>query len=326
MKELKDKNFICTKDGKINENSIGWCKKVFSNCDIEKSYFRKKIWNHYMCMNKNFICAFAIVKLDYAGLIFIDFYDLKKNKEIHKSITIPFCTGMIIHNAIGSYAHFQNKDMYMNIIRKKNRLYFMVKWDEIDIDASFSLQKESLNVLIPWSDKRFHYTSKQFPLKVQGYIRIENDEKFSLNNKTSGFIDYGRGIWEREKSWYWLTCSFKNKEEMIGLNLGAKWTDNTGVNENAIKINKILYKIYSDVVFEKISRDKWNIKSKDNEHELVDLIFKIDKVYDKINNKIIVKSSLKQHIGKLSGVVKVNDKEVNFDKVICWFEDHYAKW
>jgi hypothetical protein len=41
---------------------------------------------------------------------------------------------------------------------------------------------------------------------------------------------------------------------------------------------------------------------------------------------LIVKSSLKQHIGKLSGVVKVNDEEIEFEDVLCWFEDHYAKW
>ncbi|MGL4913961.1 MAG: DUF2804 domain-containing protein [Romboutsia sp.] len=327
MKELKNKNFICYKDGTVNKNSVGWSKKVFSNCDIDVGYFRKKIWNHYMWMNENCICALAIVKLDYAGLIFIDFYDIKENREIHKTVTVPLCNGMIIHNSIGSYAHYQNKNMYLNIIRINDKLHIMLKWDEIDIDANIILQKESLNVLIPWSDKKFHYTSKQLPLKSKGYICIgrEDDEKFGLKNSI-GFIDYGRGIWEREKSWYWLTCGFKNKESRVGLNLGGKWTDNTGVNENAIIINNLVYKIYSDIKFKKIDENNWSIKNENSEYEIIDLNFSTIKVHDKANNKILIKSSLKQHIGKLSGVVKLYDKEIKFNEIICWLEDHYAKW
>ena len=326
MKELKDKNFICSKDGTINEESIGWSKKIFSNCDIDTGYFRKKIWNHYMFMNKDYVCAFAIVKLDYAGLIFIDFYDLKGAKQIHKNITVPLCNGMIIHNSVGSYAHYQNKEMYFNIIRVNDRLNVMIKWDEIDIDGKFILQKESLNVLIPWSDKKFHYTSKQLPLKCRGYIKIGNEEgkKFDLKNSI-GFIDYGRGIWQREKSWYWLTCGFKEKKK-VGLNLGGKWTDNTGVNENAIKVNNILHKIHSDVKFEKISDNTWSIKNEEVEGEYIKLKFEVSLLNSKINNKIIIKSKLKQHIGKLNGVVKINDEEIEFKDVLCWFEDHYAKW
>lgn len=325
MKELKKKNSICSKDGKVNQECIGWGKKVFSNCNIDRGYFRKKIWNHCMWMNKDFVCALAIVKLDYAGLIFIDFYDLKENKTIHKSITIPLCNGIILHNSIGSYAHFQNKEMYLNIIRINDKLHAMIKWGEIDIDANIFLEKESLNVLVPWSEKKFHYTSKQFPLKCSGYINVgdKDYEKFELNDSIS-FIDYGRGIWEREKYWYWLTCGFENEDNKVGLNLGAKWTDNTGVNENGIKIDETLYKLYCDVDFKKIDENNWSIKSINCED--IDLIFNIFTVNDKINNKLIIKSSLKQHIGYLSGTIKVDYKEIEFKEVLCWLEDHYAKW
>lgn len=325
MKELKNKNSICSKDGKVNQECIGWGKKVFSNCNIDRGYFRKKIWNHYMWMNKDFVCTLAIVKLDYAGLIFIDFYDLKENKKIHKSITIPLCNGIILHNSIGSYAHFQNKEMYLNMIRTNDKLHAMVKWGEIDIDANIFLEKESLNVLVAWSEKKFHYTSKQFPLKSSGYINVgdEDCDKFELNDSIS-FIDYGRGIWEREKYWYWLTCGFENEDNKVGLNLGAKWTDNTGVNENGIKIDGMLYKLYCDVDFEKIDENNWSIKSTNCED--IDLIFNISTVNDKVNNKLIIKSSLKQHIGYISGIVKADDKEIEFKEVLCWLEDHYAKW
>lgn len=328
MKELNNKkDFICYKDGTVNENSVGWSKNIFSNCDIDSGYFRKKIWNHYMWINENYICVIAIVKLDYVGLIFIDFYDINKNKEIHKNVTVLLCNGIIIHNSIGSYAHYQNKDMYLNIIRIDDKLHIMLKWDEVDIDANIMLQNESLNVLIQWSEKKFHYTSKQLPLKSKGYIFIgkEDNEKFELENSV-GFIDYGRGIWEREKSWYWLTCGFENEETIVGLNLSGKLTDNNDLNENAIIINNLVYKIYSDIKFEKIDENNWTIKNESSEYESIDLKFTIINMHNKVNKKIFIKYNLKQNIGRISGVVKLHDKYVEFKEIICLFDDYYVKW
>ncbi|MBO3445944.1 DUF2804 domain-containing protein [Clostridium sp. CCUG 7971] len=322
MEELKGKNYICSKEGTINHESIGWSRNVFKNCDIETGFFRKKIWNHYMWMNEKFICTFALVKLDYVGVIYVDFYDIRKNNEIHKCIYIPLCNGIIIHNNIGSYAHFQNKQMYANIIRVSNSLNIILKWDEIDIDASIEIEDESLNVLVPWSDKLFHYTSKQFPLKSSGYIQIGEEQCYI--DEAMMFIDYGRGIWEREKSWYWLTCGFEKDNKRIGLNLGAKWTDNTGVNENCIKINNKILKINSDVEFNKIDENNWGIKSINSDE--VDLVFDMINLNEKISSKYIVKSDMKQRIGILNGIVKLNNEEIEFENNICWFEDHYAKW
>lgn len=322
MKELKGKNYICSKEGEINNDSIGWSRNVFENCDIKTGFFRKKIWNHYMWMNERFICTFAIVKLDYVGVIYLDFYNMIKNSEIHKCIYIPLCNGMIINNRVGSYAHFQNKKMYTNVIRVNNNLNAILKWDEVDIDVSIELEDESLNVLVPWSDKLFHYTSKQFPLKSSGYIQIGEEQCYI--DEAMVFIDYGRGIWEREKSWYWLTCGFEKNDKRVGLNLGSKWTDNTGVNENGIKINDTVVKINSDVEFLKIDADNWSIKSVNSDE--VDLVFNTVNLSEKVSNKYIVKSDMKQRIGRLSGIVKVNNEDIKFESTISWFEEHYAKW
>lgn len=200
MKELKGKNYICTKEGHLNKDSIGWSRKTFNNCNISNGYFRRKIWNHYMWIEENFICAFAIVDLDYVGLIFIDFYDLKNNKEIHRSIKTPLSQGIFINPKIGSSASAKVYNTVINIIGINKALNIIAKLGKISIEANINLDDESLNVLVPWNDKQYHYTSKQLPLKSNGYISAE-DKKYYLDNSFT-FIDYGRGIWEREKSWY----------------------------------------------------------------------------------------------------------------------------
>ncbi|MEG1311251.1 MAG: DUF2804 domain-containing protein [Romboutsia sp.] len=322
MDELKGENCICSIDGKLNKDSIGWSRNVFKNCDLNTGFFRNKVWNKYIWMNEKFICIFSMVKLDYVGVIYIDFYDIRRNNEIHKSINIPLCNGMIIHNNVGSYAHFQNKQMYSNVIMVNNKLNIILKWDEIDIDASIDIEDESLNLLVPWSDNLFHYTSKQFPLKSSGYVQIGEEQCYI--DEAMVFINYGRGIWEREKAWYWITCGFKKDDVKIGLNLGDIWTDNTGLNENCIKIDNTIFKINSDVKFIKIDEDRWTIKSVDNNE--VNLIFNVINISEKVNHRFIIKSNMKQIIGRLSGTVNINENDIKFEEVICWFEDHYVKW
>ena len=40
------------------------------------------------------------------------------------------------------------------------------------------------------------------------------------------------------------------RADEVGLNMGAKWTDGTGMNENGILLNGCLHKIHEDIVFE----------------------------------------------------------------------------
>lgn len=322
MKEVTGRNFICSKDGKLMKESIGWSRKAFENCDIKSGFFRKKIWNHYMFMNEDFICVFAIINLDYAGQVFLDFYDLKNDIEQHKSMNVTLSQGITIHSKVGSYAHFQNKNVYINVIRLNESLNTILKWDNITIEGTIFLDEESLNVLIPWDNNHFHYTSKQLPLRCKGFIKV-NEEKLDLSESTA-FIDYGRGIWEREKKWNWITCGFRQDDIEVGLNLGSGWSDNTGLNENCIKINKELFKLVSDVVFEEINPKTWRIKSTFSEE--VDLTFTLTKINSKDTNAIIIKSRLKQHIGRLDGIIKLEDKIIKLENILSYFENHYAKW
>ena len=129
-----------------------------------------------------------------------------------------------------------------------------------------------------------------------------------------------------KKEWYWLTSGFiDEKGKSIGLNLGAKYTDGTGVNENGIKIDDTVYKLDDDVAFNyDKENNKWIIKSVKSDE--VDLEFTPIIYNNKVNNIIIFKSKSKQFVGYLNGVVMLKGKEIKFNNTIGWCEDHFAKW
>lgn len=324
MKEVKDNRFICTNEGLLNEYSIGWSKIPFKNCTIKNRFFRKKIWNQYLWIGKDFAFDFTIVNLDYVTAVFTDFYDLKTKQKINKCILYNLSKSIIIDDKINSYVHYKDKHRFINVLRVNNYLNVEFKWDEIDVTASINLDYESINALIPWTYKHFHYTSKHTNLRTKGTLTIDN-KKYNLDNSLV-FIDYGRGVWQRKKEWNWLTSGFTDEDgKDIGINLGAKYTDATGVNENGIKIDDTVYKIYDDVEFIYNKEvNIWNIKSKKTDE--VNLEFSPILYNNKINNMIVFKSSLKQYTGYLNGVVKLRGKEIKFNNTIGWCEDNFAKW
>ncbi len=324
MKEVKDNRFICTNDGLLNAYSVGWSKIPFKDCTIKNRFFRKKIWNHYMWIGKDFVFVFAVVNLDYAAVVFTDFYDLNSKRKINKCVRHGLSKNIMMDDKINSYAHYKDKHRFINVLRVNNYLNVEFKWDEIDITSTINLGYESINALIPWTYKYFHYTSKHTNLETKGELTVDN-KKYNLDDSLV-FIDYGRGVWQRKKEWYWLTSGFiDEKGKSIGLNLGAKYTDGTGVNENGIKIDDTVYKLDDDVEFNyDKENNKWIIKSVKSDE--VDLEF-IPIVYNnKVNNIIIFKSKSKQFVGYLNGVVMLKGKEIKFNNTIGWCEDHFAKW
>src|SRR5438132_1496466 len=108
---------------------------------------------------------------------------------------------------------------------------------------------ETLNVVIPWTDIQFQYTSKQNTLPASGYVQL-GYERLEFTVPSFGCLDYGRGVWPEHTVWNWGAASGAQNGRTIGLNLGGRWTDGTGMTENGICIDGRLTKISEDLVFE----------------------------------------------------------------------------
>lgn len=84
---------------------------------------------------------------------------------------------------------------------------------------------QTLNVVVPWSKRRFQFTSKQTCLPVEGWVKT-GDKVYNFNPSSSfGSLDFGRGIWLYRTTWNWANASGIENSHMIGLNLGGLWTD-----------------------------------------------------------------------------------------------------
>ncbi|MFQ9308592.1 MAG: DUF2804 family protein [Paraclostridium sordellii] len=324
MRQIKNTKYLCNENGSLNEYSIGWGNTPFKDCSINKNIFIKKIWNRYMWISKEFILNFSIFDLGYISILNMSFFDLENFFKVSKKYKYPISKSIILDDKINSYVHFKSRNKFINILRSSNYINIDFKWDDMDLNSKVYLDYESLNLVVPWDYKYFHYTSKHMRLKTQGYLNIES-KKYNLDNSNC-FIDYGRGVWNRKAEWEGLITWFKSdKNENISINLVNKYTDNTGLNENCIKINDKIYKFKSDICFNYDKNKKLiNIKSLKNDE--VNLYFKIIEDNNKSHNAIFFRFKEFQKVGIIFGYIKYKDRRIEIKNTIGWCEKYFAKW
>jgi hypothetical protein len=116
--------------------------------------------------------------------------------------------------------------------------------------------------------------------------------------------------------------------QRIGLNFGGKWTDGTGMTENAVFVDGHMSKISEDVIFSYDETDymkPWHIRSKFSRD--VNLTFTpFFKREAKINARLVT-SEINQLIGYYQGFVYLDDgTRLAITQMLGSIDEHKAKW
>jgi hypothetical protein len=111
---------------------------------------------------------------------------------------------------------------------------------------------ESLNVVIPWSDTLFNFTSKQQARPAGGEL-VVGDRRWEIGGGGGdawGVLDVGRGRWPHEIAWNWGGGAGRSGGHVVGLQFGAKWTAGTGFTENGLIVDGRLSKLGSELAWD----------------------------------------------------------------------------
>jgi hypothetical protein len=184
-----------------------------------------------------------------------------------------------------------------------------------------------LNVVIPWSDAQFQFTSKQNTLPATGSVSV-GDRAYQFAAPSFACLDYGRGVWPEETQWNWGAASGVQSGRAVGLNLGGRWTDGTGMTENAICVDGRLTKVSEDLAFEYDRADvmkRWHIRTTVSDR--IDMTFTPE--YERVSKggDGSYFSEVHQVFGIYDGRIAANDGlPIELNALFGWIEDHTARW
>ena len=332
--EIKAPVNICDALGNLNPDARGWSRFPYHIGNLQGRWLRKKKWEYWCFTGPRYAFSLCVANVDYAGLSAIYLLEYESGRFAEKAAARLFSSHPEMPEPFGQKTEFQHRSLSLSLDPNDSGIHMEIDCPRFKgkklhghLDVQRAKDFESLNVLVPWDERTFQFTSKQCALPVGGSIHW-GDEEFTFSPEDSfACLDYGRGIWPYQTTWTWAAFSTRSGNDVVGINMGAQWTDGTGANENGIILNGKLHKIFEDIT---ITYDRSNFSApwtmKTESSNAVDLTF--TPFYEKRNRGffIILDAQVHQQFGYYSGTLVADGRTIQIDKAVGWAEEHVARW
>ena len=280
---------LLDRKGHIAEH--GWSDRpvwTYSRKAVHAGKLRIKEWDYYAVhsFSGSWTVCVTVSDLGYAALFSVSFIDYAKGGFAQRDITklLPLGrTGLAPSSSEDSSFVFQNHNMRIALIKKgtKRHLLFnvpdLVLPDgrtglDVNITLTQSAALRSMNIATSWAEKRkaFYLNQKINCMPASGTVRLGDDTTYLSKDDAWGVLDWGRGVWTRENTWYWGSASGIAGGGRFGFNIGYGFSDRTPASENCLFCNGSVHKL-DDVTFilpEKSFTDPWKFTSSDGRFEM----------------------------------------------------------
>ena len=332
---LLKEGLLLNDDGSLTESGYAFdLVKEYNRLAMGRNINKRKEWDYYAFLNdENGVCI-TVSNLSYLALFSLTYIDFKINKYITKTyiklnprdkkFILPkdSSTGNIsIHERNYSFSiKHVNDERVITVIMKNFANHDAVK---VSLKVKETTEK-SMVIATPFEKKhQFYYNQKKNLLLGAGSIEIG---RRGINIKPClGVLDWGRGIWSRDNTWYWSSLNYVDETgNNVGFNLGYGFGDTSKATENMFFFNKEAFKL-NDVKFEFTQDEKGNIDflkeiKVNSESKDIDLIFTpLFNRHDE-TNAIIIKTNQNQVFGRFNGTITAEGKTYEIKNALGFLE------
>ncbi len=326
---------LCSQPGTLNPKAVGWSRTPLTECNLSGHPLRKKRWNYWAVTTPDFLFSITISDVDYLGMVFAYFLDFKSNQFIEKTLSPLFGKGCDLPPDVFSSVSYSDPKMEATFTTTPGKTNIQVACPDFGgstLAAHFQIKypkaHQTMSVVIPWTPRIFQFTSKHNCLPASGSVKLDGKTYKTDDQNSFACLDFGRGVWPYASLWNWSSFSGRAGSHVIGVNLGAGWTDGTGLTENSLTCDGILTKLGEDIhfTFDKTDYMKpWTIAT--NKTDRVRLTF--TPFYERIarTDALILKSAVHQMFGHFDGTITPDGhKPIQVKGLTGWAEDHHARW
>ena len=332
----KDQNLL---DAKGNIAEAGYAKSLiwkYNRNQIKAPKFRIKEWDYYLVLNEDFACAFTISDLGYIGMQSVSLLNFKEGWEHTESIVNPFPMGKMELPATSERGNTKYKDKRLNIefkVKEGKRMIlcnFKKFHEGKDFSCKIMLDEpkmDSMVIATPFDkDKHFYYNQKINCMPASGTATFDG-KTYTFNKETDfGTLDWGRGVWTYDNTWYWGSGNTIVNGKTFGFNIGYGFGDTSAATENMLFYDGVAHKI-DDVKFH-IPKDDymkpWKFTSSDGRFEM-DFVPVLDRAA--LTDLKVIVSDQHQVFGKMTGKAVLDDGTViEVKDMMCFAEDVHNKY
>jgi hypothetical protein len=318
----------------------GWAKSLiwdYSRDQIKAPKYRIKEWDYYLVLNEDFAGAFTISDLGYMGMISASLLNFKEGWEHTESILTPFPMGRFKMSPTSEKGNavYKDKRLFLQFSVEKGVRKIQCDFKDFYEGKTFNCnlilkqpEMDSMVIATPWKEnkKAFYYNQKINCMPASGTMKFDG-KTYVFNEETDfGTLDWGRGVWTYDNTWYWGSGNADLDGNAFGFNIGYGFGDTSAATENVIFYNGKAHKL-DDVTFhipESGYMDPWKFTSSDGRFEM-DFAPFLDR--NMVVNFGIVGTFQHQIFGYLNGTVILDDgTKLELKDFLCGVENIRNKY
>lgn len=249
--EIVDAVDLCTPDGsRLNPAAKGWSRRPLHRANLDGCFGQNKRWDYWAILAGDFAISSVFSNVDRIAISDVYWVDLVSGEQGGRFIAQRGDSDIDPPELPGTTPlRVSQHGLDLAIVDDDIGTRLTATWTErdgraasLDVMVELPAGHESLNVVIPWSDELFNFTSKHQARPARGEL-VVGDRRVAIGDDAWGVLDVGRGRWPAEIAWNWGGGAGRVGEHVLGLQIGAKWTDGTSYTENGLIVDGRLSKI-----------------------------------------------------------------------------------
>jgi hypothetical protein len=305
---------------------------------IKAHPLRTKEWDYYCVLTDRYGLALTVADNDYLGFLSATWLDFERRSYTSEELMLPFPMG-----AMNMPESADSGDVLQEHEKLAIAYRHVAGGREISVSAPrfangqglegklFLAQPPMDRMVIatpfPNAPRSFYYNQKINCLRAEGSVRV-GGETFAFEPASAfGVLDWGRGPWTYDNTWYWASASGIAEGRLFGFNVGYGFGDTSAATENMLFVNGVAHKL-TNVEFHlpqgAPDSGPWRFTSSDNRFEL-----RFEPILDRAANTDIglIKSDQHQVFGRFNGRVVLDDgSPLTIENLIGFAEKVHNRW
>lgn len=336
--EITSRQKLLNDAGRISE--CGWSRQLllqYDRKDIKAPAWRIKEWDYYLVLGQDYGVAFTLSDDGYIGLQSVSLLDFVNHLEHTETIlnVLPMGKYHLPNTSEKGDTVYEDKRLKMSFKvepgKRVIRVEFQNFYQEKPFKCHIELAQPDMDTMViatPWKEdpKAFYYNQKINCMRAKGYAEFDS-KIYEFHPETDfGTLDWGRGVWTYDNTWYWGNGNCVVDGHTLGFNLGYGFGDTAAASENLLIYDGKAHKL-DDVTFHIPENDymkPWKITSSDGRFEM-DFVPVLDRAAR--INALVIESDQHQVFGRMSGKAVLDDGTVlELRDVLCFAEKVHNRY
>jgi hypothetical protein len=228
--------------------------KRYDRAAIKAAANRIKEWDYYCVLNGDYGLALTVADNAYMGFLGVSWLDLRGRSFANGGVILPEPMGGMALPASADSGDIVQSHQGIDIAFRHEAGGRRLTIHAPDFDDGRGLSGEiwlsqpamdRMVIATPFADDphAFYYNQKINCMPAEGVIRVGDTDFAFTPDSSFGVLDWGRGVWTYDNTWYWGSASGMADGRPFGFNIGYGFGDTQAASENMLFVNGRAHKL-----------------------------------------------------------------------------------